>query len=910
MATRSPAAIIEEAASLCMLADAEDRESIDNLKSLFEELWGSIDAADASVVEAIGRGLAQIKDLASGVSKDPAKSLEAISACIEEIQRAQQDLPAAEVKKGKGKAKGKGKTKDAVAEVSPVVPEAIEAETSLDPDRFTLPEWVEPQVFEGFLSAQKSVLEEIESDLLRMEQGDAEAVSDFRRRIHTLKGESGIMELEDLSHVCHAIEDYLSEVNPASEGSVDRLLMVKDWVAQSLESYANGRKPHPGHEDVRSRLMAPADVKAVLEEEAAPKVSQVAAPAAGPRELARATRDDDTIMMLGEFIQESEEGLTQSDQFLMNSEHDGLDSETINSIFRTFHTIKGVAGFLELSEIQALAHKAETLLNMVRDGVLVLEGARLDRIFDATAMMQKMMVKIREGIENGTEFESIPELPTLLAGIEAAMAPDGAEPAAVPAASVAPGTPIGEVLVATGAASEEAVAEALKTQQESGQRLGEELVKSGVVEPREVAEALRAQQQSVAQPMSAAGQPAAAQGMAGKVREAIKVDADRLDRLVDMIGELVIAESMVHQSIGESTQALNGSSGKLDRQLSQLGKITRELQEMGMSLRMVPIRATFQKMARLVRDLSKRCGKHVECQLVGEDTELDKSVVDNISDPLVHMIRNAIDHGLEADAHTRREAGKSEIGKICLRAYHKGGNIHIEVEDDGRGLNRQRILNKARERGLVRDTDNLTDREVFNLIFEPGFSTADQVTEISGRGVGMDVVRRNIEALRGHVEIRSEMGKGSVFSIRLPLTLAIIDGMVVRVGEERYIIPTLSVDRSLRPERSAITLVLERGEMLTLKDQLIPLFKLSQLFTIGGAIEDPTSALVVIVEDNGKKTGIVVDELIGQQQIVIKSLGDGIKKVQGIAGGAIMADGKVGLILDVGGLVSIANGQA
>ena len=380
------------------------------------------------------------------------------------------------------------------------------------------------------------------------------------------------------------------------------------------------------------------------------------------------------------------------------------------------------------------------------------------------------------------------------------------------------------------------------------------------------------------------------------------MDAARLDLLVDTIGELVIAESMVIQS----PEFQNVSSPQLARHLSLLDKITRELQEMGMSLRMVPLRSTFQKMARLVRDVAKKANKAVDFVMMGEDTELDKTVVDKISDPLVHMVRNAVDHGLEKDASTRVKAGKRPEGRVELRAFHRGGSIYIEIEDDGHGLDREAIVAKAIERGLMKEGDTLTDRETWNLIFLPGFSTAKKITDVSGRGVGMDVVRKNIEALRGQIEIQTEKGKGTIFSMRLPLTLAIIDGMVVRVGRERYILPTLSIVTSLRPQRSELNSVVGQSEMLSLQGGLFPLFRLSRLFKTPAALEDPTEGTVIIVEDEGKQTGLLVDEILGQQQIVIKSLGDMFKGVAGVAGGAIMPDGKVGLILDVGGLVKLA----
>jgi len=322
---------------------------------------------------------------------------------------------------------------------------------------------------------------------------------------------------------------------------------------------------------------------------------------------------------------------------------------------------------------------------------------------------------------------------------------------------------------------------------------------------------------------------------------------------------------------------------------------------------MVPVRATFQKMARLVRDLAKKSGKPVRFVMTGEDTELDKTVVDKIGDPLVHMVRNAVDHGLEATPSERARVGKVETGQIELRAFHRGGNIYIEIQDDGRGLNRDAIIAKARERGLLKEGETLPDRELNNLIFNPGFSTAKKITDVSGRGVGMDVVKRNIEALRGQVEIRTEQGRGSTFSIRLPLTLAIIDGMVVRVGTERYIIPTLSIVRTIQPRPDELATVIRRGEMLTLQGQLIPLFRLNRLFNVDNARTKPEESLIVVVEDDRRQTGIMVDELLGQQQIVIKSLGEALRGTPGVAGGAVMPDGQIGLILDIAGLVRLAN---
>ncbi len=324
-----------------------------------------------------------------------------------------------------------------------------------------------------------------------------------------------------------------------------------------------------------------------------------------------------------------------------------------------------------------------------------------------------------------------------------------------------------------------------------------------------------------------------------------------------------------------------------------------------MSMRMVPVQGVFQKMARLARDLSRQAGKPVDFVTSGEETELDRTVVDKIADPLVHMVRNAIDHGIEP-SEARLQAGKRPTGRVELRAFHQAGNIVIEMEDDGRGLDKDRILKKALEQGLVEAGQELTEEEVFKLIFHPGLSTAEKVTSISGRGVGMDVVKKNIESLRGRVEISSTPGQGTTFTIRLPLTLAVIDGQVVRIGENRYIVPINSIIRSLRPTRQQLSTVQGRGEMILERGALLPLVRLHRLFGVVPATEDPTASLIVIVEADGQKCCLLVDDLLGQQQVVIKSLGEALGQVPGVSGGAIMGDGRVTLILDVPGLVELA----
>ena len=378
------------------------------------------------------------------------------------------------------------------------------------------------------------------------------------------------------------------------------------------------------------------------------------------------------------------------------------------------------------------------------------------------------------------------------------------------------------------------------------------------------------------------------------VEATIRVRTDRLDRLINMVGELVIAQTMI---AGDPHMA-NSQAPDLTRKVTHAGKIVRELQELSMSMRMVPLRATFQKLARVVRDTASKVGKSVAFATDGDEVEIDRNLVDILSDPLVHMVRNAVDHGIE-QPEERDRAGKSRTGSVRLSAYHSSGNVVVDLIDDVGGLHRDRIVNKAIEQGLIESDRGMSDSEVFNLIFAPGFSTAEKVTDISGRGVGLDVVRRNLELIRGQLDITSTPGRGTKFSLRLPLTLAVTDGMLVRVGAERFVIPLTQIHMSFRPEPEMLSTVVGQGEMVILRGALMPIVRLHRTFSVRGAIENPLAALLVIVGDGSQRTALMVDELLGQQQVVAKPLGDGLGRVPGFSGGAILGDGRVGLILDV-----------
>ncbi len=390
--------------------------------------------------------------------------------------------------------------------------------------------------------------------------------------------------------------------------------------------------------------------------------------------------------------------------------------------------------------------------------------------------------------------------------------------------------------------------------------------------------------------------------------ETVRVDRLLLDELINQIGEVVIGASMVEQDM------LCLANGRTLESMSALGKIVRDLQEMSLGLRMVPIAATFQKMNRVIRDVAKKVGKQIQFVTEGDDTELDKTVVDQISDPLVHMVRNAADHGIETPEE-RVAAGKPAEGIVKLRAYQQGGNVYIELQDDGRGLNRKRILEKAVERGLVTPEATPTDSEICNMIFLPGFSTATEVTDVSGRGVGMDVVRRNVEALQGSISIKSIEGQGSRLTVRLPLTLAILDGLLVRLSSEIFVIPLLSVVESICLKPRDIKQIIGVGEVIKLRGEIVPVLRLHRALHIASdsRIDDALmadSGIVVIVEDQGRRLALKVDELMGQQQVVIKNLETNFRKVPGVAGATILGDGRVALILDVYGVSNLSDSEA
>ena len=619
-----------------------------------------------------------------------------------------------------------------------------------------------------------------------------------------------------------------------------------------------------------------------------------------PEQTVDVVPPDSDLEMLQLFCAEAQDLLQDIEQGVLVLEVNPTDSSSLDSLFRAFHTFKGNVGVMKLMVLQQLAHELESMLDAARRGNYQLGSDSITVILAGSDILKRFVTELSNqiaGVDAGRTIDlPIPQLihdvHSLLAG--GSKAPAAQPPAAVKPMPAAPQAPSAPAVAAAVEADFAAIFHAPAPSPEAEPARSEPALAS----PAAVAAAPVAKKQATNQQSAA---PAVGSGI-------VRVDTVKLDGLIDLVGELVIAQSMVVQN--PELKAI--TSAHLSRCLGQLRGITSDLQRTAMSLRMVPIRNTFQKMSRLVRDLALQQGKEIALSLEGEDTELDRNIVEELSDPLVHMIRNSADHGIEMP-EARVAAGKPAAGTITLRAFHQGGFIVIQIEDDGRGLSAAKIRKKAIERGIIKADENLDEREIFDLIFAAGFSTAEKVTDLSGRGVGMDVVRRNIEKMRGKIEISSIEGEGTTFTLYVPLTLAIIEGLLVGIGEERYVIPTLSVRESFRPLPGMVTQVQGRGEVVSVRGRLTPILRLGRHLNTPHTALDPTQGIIVVVEAGQDSRCLLVDQLIGKQEVVIKSLGEMFRHQTEFAGAAILGDGRVGLILDINALVKLksrTNGEA
>lgn len=574
--------------------------------------------------------------------------------------------------------------------------------------------------------------------------------------------------------------------------------------------------------------------------------------------------------LVGDFIMESREHLSSIEGQMLTLEQNPEATDVIHSVFRGFHTIKGLAGFLEFATIQKVAHEVETLLDLARNSKLTVTTGVVDVVLESADYLKQAIDGVEAAIA-GEPSKPLAQPDGLLSRIQKAASGDNS-PAAVEPGPVP---------------SQKPVSEPPQPQKQQDPPKAEK----PPVTPTEPAK--RA---------DAAGASAGETRASGKSAKAadnfsVRVETIKLDSLMDMVGELVIAQSLIRNN----PSLMGLQNPRLLADLSQLARITADVQRTTMGMRMIPMGQLFQRTARMVRDLSRKTGKMVELETSGEETEVDKNIAEELSDPMLHMVRNAIDHGIEPPAD-REAAGKRSTARIRLAAYHQAGQIVVEISDDGRGLDKAKILKKAQQRGLIQEGTQLSENDIFHLIFEPGFSTADQISDISGRGVGMDVVRKNVQKLRGRIDIQSTAGKGTKFLLNLPLTLAIIEGLVVAVGGHRYIVPIFDVKEMIRPNEDLLSSVQGRDEMALIRGRLLPIVRLYQRFGVKARSENICEGLLVVADCEGKQFCLLVDDLIGKQEVVIKSLGETLKNITGIAGCAILGDGRVGLILDLHGI--------
>ena len=682
----------------------------------------------------------------------------------------------------------------------------------------------------------------------------------------------------------------------------------------------------------------------------------------------------DLSQFIPSFLEESFEGLELMESSLLDL-HPG-DHETIHSIFRAAHSIKGGAGTFGFDSVTEFTHLVETLLDEMRDGRrevdpkdveilltsvdcmrLLIEAARDEEDYDKEKVAQttKQLEKTLAGDSNNnatTQASSEDSVQTSSAMAkynihfvpEHNLAKTGNDPLFLFSALAELGELTIEavtndlpaltdidpqelylswnLILATEATREE-VQEIfewvedeceLKITQIDCDKATNNDVPDETPEQTDASASVTTPQASankVEQPNAASGSVSKEQTAKPKTKAkvevgSIRVGVDKVDNLINLVGELVITQSMLSE-LGNDFQM-----DKIDRLksgLEQLLQNTKEMQESVMRIRMLPISFAFNRFPRLVHDLAIKTGKAMELVIKGEQTELDKTVMEQIGDPLVHLVRNAVDHGIEP-AEVRLANGKPEKGTISLDAYHQGGNIVIEISDDGGGINRKKVFDKAIEKGIVDPNVTLTDSQVFDLLFEPGFSTADQVTDISGRGVGMDVVKRNIQSLGGRIQVESTAGKGSCFKVNLPLTLAILDGQLVKVGSETYIIPLISIVESLQVDNELINRVSGDMALYRLRDENVPILPVYQMFGLTTEYTNIDNALLVVVEADGQKVGLMVDHLLAQQQVVIKSLKENYQQVIGISGATILGDGSVAMILDIPGIIQMALAHA
>ena len=637
---------------------------------------------------------------------------------------------------------------------------------------------------------------------------------------------------------------------------------------------------------------------------------------------------DDMKEIMEDFLIEAFELIEQIDHDLVELEANPEDLELLNRIFRVAHTVKGSSSFLNFDVLTELTHHMEDVLNKARKGELKITPDIMDVVLESVDMMKGLLESIRDNGSDSAAGIDIKNICVRLTQISEGEAPSAA--AEAPAAAPAP-EPVKEPEPATPAeeaAPEVSDAELSKLSDSEVEAEIERLLKVRKAEdqarraskgiapksPEEIVPAASATPAPAAKPAPSRERdvdkkvPAASSSSAVAQEQTIRVEVKRLDHLMNLIGELVLGKNRLLKIYDDVEERYEGEKflEELNQVVSSLSLVTTDIQLAVMKTRMLPIAKVFNKFPRMIRDLSRDLGKQIDLEISGEETELDKSIVEEIGDPLVHIIRNSCDHGIE-DPETRKAMGKPEKGLVQLKAYNEGNHIVVEIVDDGKGLDADMLKSKSIEKGIIteREADAMSEKEAFGLIFKPGFSTAAKVTNVSGRGVGMDVVKTNIEKLNGIIDIESEVGKGTVMKLKIPLTLAIIQSLLVGTQEEFYAIPLASVLETVRVPIDDIYTI-DGKNVLRLRDEVLSLVRLSDVFGVEKVFDGGDHTYVVIIGVAEAKLGIIVDTLVGQEEIVIKSMGDYLQNIPGIAGATIRGDGRVTLIIDVGAMMEMA----
>jgi two-component system, chemotaxis family, sensor kinase CheA len=746
------------------------------------------------------------------------------------------------------------------------------------------------EIIQEFASESRDMIEQLEPAIIELGQNsDPETINAIFRLFHSMKGSAGFLEFDHMTRVAHAAENLLDLIRNGEieliPDHVTLLCAACDFAKEALEmvesDYNDDAMVAPADE-ISAKLHQAIEVAQGGGEPQAEAVPEAAQPVAQPTPEPVEDPNDFPAMEITDemrlsFVQEGNELLQSTEQGLLAWGENPENFDSIGEIFRNIHSFKGNCGFFGFAQIEKLSHQMENILDRVKSGSKLAVENPADQLLASLDVLQKAVNDISDGKDDTVENlqEHLDDLQKLIAPL------------------------LGDFLVEEGV-QEEAISHAVETQKKP---VGEILVEQGTASTEQVNSALKKQQTTIEQ-TKAAAKPAARTKTPAK-RQDIRVELGKLDSLINLIGELVIAENMlIHNPDLKGLELEN-----FNKAGQHMSKLVRELQEMAMTIRMIPVSGLFRRMIRLVHDISVKAGKKVDLELIGEDTEMDKTVIETITDPLVHLLRNSLDHGLEPPDE-RLAAGKSEKGTVKLSARHEEGEVWVTIEDNGRGLNKEKILEKAISKGLIEgDGSDMTDKQINNLIFAPGFSTAAQITDISGRGVGMDVVKKNLEKIKGKIDVASTPGQGSKITLRIPLTLAIIDGMIVRVGTATCIVPTLSMLEAFRPEMSQITITPDGDELAKVRDNFLPIVRLHDILGKTPDSHELADGILIVLEYQENRFCLFIDEILGQQQTVIKGLSDFIGNVPGVSGCTILGDGGVCLILDVGTLIDSAESK-